>query len=280
MAKRKSKSSTGKKAGKTRSPKKADKSKKSTGAAKKPTKTRKYITNEKSAEKPRSWRKRILLFVTIALLILALIPLLLGALYRSPSIHPASTLMITGWVTGKKVSRRWVSYENIAPELVQAVMMSEDGRYCSHQGVDWEAINTIIDDAMEGEKTRGASTITMQTVKNLFLWNSRSYVRKALEVPLALYVDAIWPKRRQMEIYLNIAEWGPGIYGIDAASRHYFGRKAKRLSRRQAALLAVTLPNPKLRNPKKPSRRMKILARINRARARKAGAYIRCLNQQ
>jgi len=156
--------------------------------------------------------------------------------------------------------------------------MSEDGQYCLHNGVDWQALNTVIDDAIDGEKTRGASTITMQSVKNLFLWNSRSFIRKGLEVPLALYVDAIWSKRRQLEIYLNIAEWGPGIYGIEAAAQYHFKRPAAKLSRAQAALLAVTLPNPALRNPKKPSRRMKALARINQARARVSGAYIRCLN--
>ncbi len=156
--------------------------------------------------------------------------------------------------------------------------MSEDGQYCQHNGVDWQALNTVIDDAIDGEKTRGASTITMQTVKNLFLWNSRSFIRKGLEIPLALYVDAIWSKRRQMEIYLNIAEWGPGIYGIEAAAQYHFKRPASRLNRAQSALLAVTLPNPELRNPQKPSRRMKVLARINRARAQVSGAYVRCLN--
>lgn len=285
LAKRKGKTVAGKRTGKSRSAKKVEKPNKTTDSHRKSAKTRKYVTNEKSnsagkvARKHRSWRKRVLLFVAAVLLMLILTPVVLGFIYRSPAIHPVSTLMIADWVTGKKVNRRWVSFDKIAPKLVQAVMMSEDGRYCAHKGVDWEAINTIINDAMDGEKPRGASTITMQTVKNLFLWNSRSYIRKGLEVPLALYVDAIWSKRRQLEIYLNIAEWGPGIYGIDAASRHYFGRKAARLSRAQAALLAVTLPNPILRNPNKPSRRMKILARINRARARSSGAYVRCLKQ-
>ena len=224
-----------------------------------------------------SSRMKLARWFLIFVVILAGIPLVLGIVYRSPAIHPVSTLMAYDLITGKKMDRRWVAYKNIAPVLVNSVMMSEDGRYCTHNGVDWNAINMIIDDAMEGEKTRGASTITMQTVKNIFLWNSRSWLRKGLEVPLALYVDAIWPKRRQMEIYLNIAEWGPGIYGIEAAARHHFGRPASKLSSRQAALLAVTLPNPRLRNPKKPSKRMKALARINRARARQAGAYIRCL---
>jgi monofunctional biosynthetic peptidoglycan transglycosylase len=278
LAKRKGKSSSSKGVKQTRSTKKPNKP---ANAAK----SKNYVTNEKSGAaqsgnaKPKSWRRRILRYGLVLILALALIPVLLGFLYRSQSVHPVSTLMVYDWIRGSKVDRRWVSFDKIAPQLVQAVVVSEDGRYCAHNGVDWEAVNIIINDAMDGEKPRGASTITMQTVKNLFLWSSRSYVRKGMEVPLALYVNAIWSKRRQMEIYLNIAEWGPGIYGIDAASRHYFGRRAAKLSRAQAALLAVTLPNPILRNPKKPSRRMKTLARINRARARKSGAYVLCLKQ-
>ena len=286
LVKRKGKSSSNKGAKQTRSAKKPGKSVKTAKAVKKPVRAKKkYVTNEKSDAansntiKPKSWRRRLFRYALVLIFALALFPTLLGLLYSSHAVHPVSTLMAYNWIKGNKVDRRWVSFDKISPQLVQAVIVSEDGRYCAHKGVDWEAINTIINDAMDGEKPRGASTITMQTVKNLFLWNSRSYIRKGLEVPLALYVDAIWSKRRQLEIYLNIAEWGPGIYGIDAAARHYFSRKAARLSRAQAALLAITLPNPILRNPKKPSRRMKILARINRARARKSGAYVRCLKQ-
>jgi monofunctional biosynthetic peptidoglycan transglycosylase len=130
---------------------------------------------------------------------------------------------------------------------------------------------------MEGEKTRGASTIVMQTGKNLFLWPGRSYLRKALELPLALYIDLVLSKKRIMEIYLNIAEWGPGIYGIEAASQYRFGRPASALTRRQAALLAVTLPSPETRNPAKPTKGLSRLARIIERRARQAGAYIGCL---
>ena len=285
MAKRKGKSSSGKGAKQTRSAKKSEKPAKAAKVSKKPAKSKNFMINEKSdaansgKKKPKPWRRRLLRYALALIFTLCLIPALLGLLYSPQALHPVSTLMAYNWIKGNKVDRRWVSFDKISPQLVQAVIVSEDGRYCAHQGVDWGAINTIINDAMDGEKPRGASTITMQTVKNLFLWNSRSYIRKGLEVPLALYVNAIWSKRRQMEIYLNIAEWGQGIYGIDAASRHYFGRKAARLSRSQAALLAVTLPNPISRNPKKPSRRMKILARINRARARRSGAYVRCLKQ-
>lgn len=126
--------------------------------------------------------------------------------------------------------------------------------------------------------TRGASTITMQTVKNLFLWQGRSMIRKGLEVPLAVYFDAILPKKRIMEIYLNIAEWGPGIYGIEAAARHHFGVSAKKLTARQAALLTVALPNPIDRNPAKAGPGLKRVAGVVQRRASRAGAYVGCID--
>jgi monofunctional biosynthetic peptidoglycan transglycosylase len=117
----------------------------------------------------------------------------------------------------------------------------------------------------------------MQTVRNLFLWQNRSFIRKGLEIPLALYADAIWSKRRQMEIYLNIAQWGPNVFGVEAAAQHYFNRPASGLSADQAALLAVALPNPINRDPAHPSARLRALARIIDGRARQSGAYIVCL---
>ena len=117
----------------------------------------------------------------------------------------------------------------------------------------------------------------MQTVRNLFLWLSRSYIRKGIEIPLALYADTVWGKRREMELYLNIAEWGPRIFGIEAAAQHYFGRSAADLTARQSALLASALPNPIDRNPARPSSLMKSLARTIEARARASGPYIVCL---
>lgn len=187
--------------------------------------------------------------------------------------------MIRDSLNGSGVRREWVEFEKIAPVLYQSVMMSEDGRFCSHSGVDWDALNQVIDDALEGEKTRGASTITMQLVKNLFLWPDRSFVRKGLEVPYAMMADRILGKRRVMEIYLNIAEWDKGVFGIEAASRHYFNRSAAKLGPKYSSLLTVTLPNPKARNPAKPSRKMSALARTVRARARTSGAYVKCLTE-
>lgn len=224
-------------------------------------------------------RRVIRRVVIVAVLLLVCVPLALIFLYGSRSIHPVSTLMLRDLILQRDYQRVWVDFDAISPALVQSVLTSEDGRFCFHDGVDWDALDLVIDEALEGERTRGASTIPMQTVKNLFLWGSRSYVRKVLEVPLAMVADAVWPKRRVMEIYLNIVEWGPGIYGIEAAAQHYFGVSADRLSRRRAAYLAVTLPNPYRRNPVKPSRGLTRLAKLNERRAKQSGAYIKCLDE-
>lgn len=215
--------------------------------------------------------------LVILIVVICLTPFLLMLAYSSTSVHPVSTLMIARWVTGEPVKRNWVDFENISPFVYQSVVSSEDGQFCSHNGVDWDAIDLVVDNLLEGERPRGASTIPMQTVKNLFLWSSRSYVRKLLEVPLAMAADKIWSKRRMMEIYLNIAEWGPGIFGIEAAAQHHFKRSAKKLTRRQAAMLVVTLPNPILRNPRKPNKGLLRLGRLVEKRSKQSGAYVKCL---
>ncbi len=238
---------------------------------------KKSTGRKNKVKKTKSLKSRVITFAAAFLLAIAMVPLVLGLIYRVSWVHPVSVPMLADNWNGLPVSRLWVKFDDVSPVLVKAVIMSEDGQFCSHRGVDWSAINAVIGDAIGGEKTRGASTISMQVVKNLFLWNSRSYFRKVLEVPLAIYVDLIWSKRRQMEIYLNIAEWGPGIYGIEAAAVHHFKRSAARLSTAQAALLAVTLPNPALRDPNRPSKHMRALARINRARIGIAGSHVRCL---
>lgn len=216
-----------------------------------------------------------LLIVTLAVLVA--LPLALVPVYAIPGIHPVSTLMLGDYVTFQPVSRDWVDLEDIAPVLVHSVMMSEDGQYCFHGGVDWRELNAVISETLEGEETRGASTIPMQTAKNLFLWNSRSFVRKGLEVPLAVYTNFFLSKKRLIEIYLNIAEWGDGIYGVEAASWHYFGKPAFALTGREASLLAVTLPAPRKRNPGKPSRGLSRLAGTIAARAKRSGDYVDCV---
>ncbi|MBA3447864.1 MAG: monofunctional biosynthetic peptidoglycan transglycosylase [Pseudaminobacter sp.] len=220
------------------------------------------------------WLGRAVIFAVA----LALVPVVLTLLYIPPFIHPISTLMIKDLATFSGYDRRWVPIDDIAPVLAHSVIMSEDGQFCGHRGIDWNELKVVIDDALAGEATRGASTITMQTVKNLFLWNGRSVVRKALELPLAVYFDAVLSKRRILEIYLNIAEWAPGVYGIEAGARHHFGVSASELTRRQAALMTVALPNPAERNPTKPGAGLKRLANVIQGRAAKAGGYIHCLD--
>jgi monofunctional glycosyltransferase len=225
--------------------------------------------------RPRSRWRRFLRLAVRVIAVLVLIPLIAVPVYAV--VAPVSLHMIVTRIMDGPIERIWVPFDDIAPVLVQSVLMSEDGRFCSDHGVDWQALNTVIDEHMDGERARGASTITMQTVRNLFLWQNRSVIRKGLEIPLALYADAIWSKRREMEIYLNIAQWGPNLFGVEAAAQSYFGRSASQLTAEQAALLAVTLPNPITRNPAHPSQRLRALARIIAARARQSGAYIVCL---
>nr|WP_245415415.1 transglycosylase domain-containing protein [Hoeflea marina] len=220
---------------------------------------------------------RALRFALLALVAVLVLPYLLVLAYASSVVHPVSTLMLVDAAVGRSYERSWVAFDDIAPVLVQSVMMSEDGQYCAHGGVDWNALNLVIDDALEGEATRGASTIPMQVAKNLFLPAVRSVIRKGLEIPLALWADLVWSKKRTMEIYLNIAEWAPGVFGIEAAAQTYFGVPAADLSGRQSALLAVTLPNPHARNAAKPSRGMTRMARTIEKRAAQSGAYIKCL---
>jgi monofunctional biosynthetic peptidoglycan transglycosylase len=168
---------------------------------------------------------------------LVVIVLVLVVLYRWVN-PPVSTLMLGQSLAGMPIERTWVPLERVSPNLIRAVILSEDGAFCRHSGVDWSAIEEALG------SDRGGSTITMQVVKNLFLWPSRSYVRKAIEIGLAYFVEAVWPKRRILEIYLNIAEWGEGVFGAEAAAHTHFSKRASRLTAEEAALLAVALPNP------------------------------------
>ena len=175
--------------------------------------------------------------VVYAIVAYSLLVIVLLAAYRWVD-PPFSNLMLTQRLMGWQVEQKWVPLTRISPNLVQAVILSEDGGFCRHQGVDWVAIEEAI------EESRGGSTITMQVVKNLFLWNSRSYIRKAIEIPLALLMEMLWPKQRILEVYLNIAEWGDGVFGAEVAAQHHFRKRAAQLSAQEAALLAVSLPNP------------------------------------
>lgn len=189
---------------------------------------------------------------------------------------PGSMLMLTKLLTGNSVTRSWVPLDSISPNLVRAVIVSEDGRFCEHSGVDTVAIRDAIERA-SGGIPRGASTISMQLTKNLFLWNAKSYIRKIIEVPLTLLMELVWPKWRILEIYLNVAEWGPGVFGAEAAARHHFNKPASRLNEREAALLAAVLPNPVVRDAGSPNTLTSRKARVVQSRVKAYGAIASCV---
>ena len=213
----------------------------------------------------------------LILLVVLLLPYLLTPLYRTG--HPGSTLIAWRWLTGAPVSRQWIDFNAISPSLPRSVVASEDAKFCGHHGIDWGALRDAIDDAEDGEVTRGGSTITQQVAKNLFLWQSRSVVRKALEFPLAMWIDLVLPKQRILEIYLNIAELGPtGQFGAQAGSTYAFGHPASALSPREAALLAAILPNPVRRSARNPGAGVRRLAGTYMARAQ-AAVLQRCWSE-
>ena len=198
----------------------------------------------------------------------------LVALYRVRA--PVSTLMLARKIEGKAYERSDVRLKDIAPVAVASVIASEDARFCLNDGVDWGALHEVLS-GVEGEPRRGASTITMQTAKNLFLWPGRSVIRKGVEIPMALVLGEAWPKARAIEIYLNIAEWGDGLFGIEAAAQRYFHKRASELNAREAALLATSLPNPIKRNAAHPSPFQRRLAAAVMARAQDSGELLNCL---
>lgn len=186
--------------------------------------------------------------------------------------------MVGNWFLARSYTRTSVLIKDINPNLILAVINSEDAQFCNHQGVDWKSIRQNI--TTPGGPRRGASTIPMQTAKNLYLWHGRSYLRKALEVPIAQLISLLWSKQRMLEIYLNIAEWGDGIFGAEAAARHYFKKSAANLTQKEAALLATALPNPFRRNPKRPDIVHTKLANILLKRMQNAPHVASCILPQ
>jgi monofunctional biosynthetic peptidoglycan transglycosylase len=157
------------------------------------------------------------------------------------------------------------------------VIAAEDNRFCEHAGFDWGELEGQLDALLAGGRARGASTITMQTAKNLFLWPGRDFVRKALEAWLTPQIELLWPKRRIIEVYLNVAEFGPGIYGAEAAARAYFGKSAGALGAREAALLAAVLPSPRRWSPDRPTEYLSARARNIRTRIEQLGPMLDCV---
>src|SRR6202046_5359644 len=175
------------------------------------------------------------------------------------------------WATGAAVSRQWIDFGAISSALPRSVVGSEDAKFCSHHGVDWDALHDAIDDAEEGEATRGGSTITPQVAQNLFWCPGPGVIRKGLELPLALWIDYVLPKQRILELYLNIAELGPsGQFGAESGAMYAFGHPASSLSPREAALMAAILPNPVKRSARNPGPGVRRLAGTYTARAASA----------
>jgi len=170
---------------------------------------------------------------------------------------PGTLNMAGRVVQGTDVYYSWIPIEEISPHLVRAVIAAEDTRFCDHSGVDLDAIKTALDERQQSGRVRGASTLTQQTAKNVFLWNGGGYARKASEAWMAVFIDGFWGKERVLEAYLNVAEWGDGLYGAEAAAYGRFGKPARELTKFEAARLAAVLPSP------------------NKWQVRPAGPYVR-----
>jgi monofunctional biosynthetic peptidoglycan transglycosylase len=181
---------------------------------------------------------------------------------------PITTVQVQRWIEHPDDQRRYdfVPIDRMSPNLIAAVIASEDARFLEHRGLDWIEIEKAMEERLDDGRMRGASTITQQLARNLFLTTNRSIVRKALEIPLALLVELLLPKHRILELYLNVVEWGPGIFGAEAASRYHYGVAAKQLSEDQAVRLAAILPSPRHRSPGAMDRSaQRIRARMSRS---------------
>jgi monofunctional biosynthetic peptidoglycan transglycosylase len=183
---------------------------------------------------------------------LALVAFVVALMVLLRFVPPPTTAFMLG-CDHRPVQQDWVPWSRIAPAAALAVVAAEDQKFPDHWGFDFEAIDRALDHNQRARRVHGASTISQQTAKNLFLWSGRSYVRKALEAGFTLLLEGLWPKRRILEVYLNVAQFGPDVFGVQAAAQRYFGKPAARLSRHEAALLAAVLPNPERLHVDRPS---------------------------
>jgi monofunctional glycosyltransferase len=190
---------------------------------------------------------------------------------------PLTPLMVIRWFEEGRIEHRPVRLERVAGILPRAVIAAEDNRFCLHRGIDWNAVEDAYEDYEKRGRLRGASTITMQTARNLFLWTGGGVFRKALEIPLALAMELLWPKRRILEVYLSSIEWGHGVYGAEAAAQAHFGKPAARLAAREAGLLAAVLPNPRRFDAGKPSDYVRRRAGLIAGRAQRLGPLAACI---
>lgn len=215
----------------------------------------------------RLTRKAVKLLLFLLLAVAALI-----LLFRFVPV-PITPLMV---MRDAPIKKQWVAYSDISPALPRAAIAAEDNLFCEHWGFDFKSLQTAAVAFASGEKAGGGSTISMQTAKNLFLWPERSIWRKLIEAPLTLAIEAAWPKTRILEVYLNIAEWGPGVYGAEAAARHHFGKSAKALSRTEAARLAAVLPSPLKWSAGKPGNYVRRRTEIINRRVTQLGPMLDC----
>ncbi len=197
-------------------------------------------------------------FRLIAFFLLASVALVLIYKVIDPPITPLMLMRPFEGLAGGEmvgVDKKWVSIDEVNPTLLRAVIAAEDGRFFVHNGVDWKAVDAAQkrNERSDGKKLYGASTITMQCARNVFLWQGRNYVRKGLELYFTYLMEFLWSKKRILEMYVNVIEWGDGVYGVEAASQKYFGIHASQLSAHQAALLASVLPNPRKWSPAQPT---------------------------
>jgi len=221
--------------------------------------------------------RRVWRLVVRTLLVLIILPVALTVAYRFVP-PPVTPLMILRAIEGEGIRQDWVPLRRISPHAIGAVLALEDTNFCHHAGIDWAEMREAAADYLKGERVRGASTITMQTARNLFLWPGRSVVRKVLEAPLTTLLEALWDKRRILEVYLNIIEWGPGIYGIEEASLTYFRKSAADLAPREAGLLAAVLPNPRNWSPARPTAYLTERMHTAIARTSNLGPLIYCVH--
>ena len=224
----------------------------------------------------RAWLRRMFRISVMLLILVVTVPPALVLVYRDFS-PPGTLLMLYRLFEGEGIKKEWKPLNKISRFMPMAVIALEDAGFCGHDGFEWAAILDAAADQVRGEGgLRGGSTITQQTSKNVFLWPSRTYVRKGMEVPFTYMIEWVWGKRRIMEVYLNVIEWGPGIYGVEAAAQHYFKKSAASLTRYQAALLAAILPNPRRWSAAYPSRYIKRRASIAVARMKSRELITSC----
>lgn len=200
--------------------------------------------------------KKVLRFIFKSTIILIVLSIAWVVVYRFIPI-PGTPLMLSRYLNDNApIHYNWQPLDKISPNLALAVVSSEDNLFTEHNGFDIKAIKQAQEEAKKGKRLRGASTISQQTAKNVFLWNGRSWVRKGLEAYFTVLIEFIWGKERIMEVYLNCIEMGNGIYGASAVAKHHFDTTADKLTKKQSALIAATLPNPRKYSSAKPSKYM------------------------